>query len=81
MYDETSCFAQACLSALAKYCRAVLYIQSQTLAKITGLSMMPMQIEDWVVVADMDEFFIFGIRSQTRLSLASEIGITADCLH
>ena len=33
----------------------------QDQAMVSGLSMMPMQIEDWVVVADMDEFFTFGV--------------------
>lgn len=32
----------------------------QDLAMITGLSHMPMHSEDWVIVADMDEFFTFS---------------------
>ena len=35
----------------------------QDQAMVSGLSKMPMQIEDWVVVADMDEFFTFGVGS------------------
>lgn len=32
----------------------------QDLAMITGLAQIPMQPEDWVIVADMDEYFTFG---------------------
>ena len=33
----------------------------QDQAMVSGLSKMPMHIQDWVVVADMDEFFTFGV--------------------
>ena len=33
----------------------------QDQAMVSGLSKIPMHTEDWVVVADMDEFFTFGV--------------------
>ncbi len=33
----------------------------QDQAMVSGLSKVPMSIQDWVVVADMDEFFTFGV--------------------
>lgn len=38
----------------------------QDLAMITGLSKMPMDPEDWVIVADMDEYFTFGDKTNVQ---------------
>ena len=50
----------------------------QDLAMITGLSQIPMQPEDWVIVADMDEYFTFGSSStvQEAVQAMEEEGAT-----
>ena len=45
---------------------------------ITGLSQVPMHPEDWVIVADMDEYFTYGSSStvQEAVQAMEEEGAT-----
>lgn len=46
----------------------------QDLAMITGLAQMPMEPEDWVIVADMDEYFTYGTSVQDAVQAMEEEG-------
>ena len=71
--------AQQLFGAVGAHVRVIAHPYTPDLqdqAMISGLSKIPLHIEDWVVVADMDEFFTFGGSVEDAVSAMNAEGAT-----